>query len=429
MEEVLAKARIEGKPVFIHLTLPDNPARNLPGNVSFTSALEDPAVVKAFNAQFLNVLVPRNTPQGSQLIRQFVVKQYPTYLYLSSDGNLIHRSTSNSSSPQKYLNDLKAFKEKAASTHNLSYFQKEFEQGRRTPDFLEQYLKLRQKMGLAPDLDLLETYVSQLPVSEFDKFSTVQFILEQGPVVESKAFVFSRSNQTILDSLYRSLPFSQRSDINNSIINNTMRKATATKDVTLAQKGAQFARTTWQQNYLRGQRAYQSNMVSYYKSVKDTANYLREAVNYYERYYMALSADSVQKIMAAEAERRNTIMPPSSKRKPAPTSEEVVREETAIVASNSSSFLLQLNNAAYSIYETGTQNPTYLTKAMLWSKRTVDLDPSAPFYDTLAHLLYRLQLYAEAEAMQQKAVDLASKANLSADRFKQGLQKIKARTL
>jgi hypothetical protein len=286
-------------------------------------------------------------------------------------------------------------------------------------------------MDLAPNLELLETYVSQLPVSEFDRFSTVQFILEQGPVVDSKAFVFSRSNKTILDSLYRSLPYTQRADINNSIIGNTMRKATATKDMALAQKGAQFARTTWN-NYAQGQRAYQSNMVSYYKWVKDTTNYLREAVNFYDRYFMALSADSVKKIMAAEAERSSrpmTAPPKGASSKPSPTSGQISRQETAVVSIMSSSFLLQLNNAAYSIYETGTHNPSYLTKAMLWSKRTVELEPLAPYYDTLAHLLYQLQLYAEAEAIQQKAVDLASKANLSPEKFKQSLQKIRTRTL
>jgi hypothetical protein len=135
VKEVLAKAKTEGKPVFIHLLLSDRPRPNPAGGKPFTSALESPAVAKAFNAQFLNVLVRWNTQQGSELIRQYKVKQYPTYLYLSADGNLIHRSTSNSSSPQKYLNDLKAFRENLASTHNLSYFQKEYEQGRSPPIF------------------------------------------------------------------------------------------------------------------------------------------------------------------------------------------------------------------------------------------------------------------------------------------------------
>ncbi|ALI99577.1 hypothetical protein DC20_12080 [Rufibacter tibetensis] len=434
VEQVLAKARQEDKPVFIALTWPTSTSAKAPNYRNIISALEDPAVAKLFNAEFLNVKVERNSAEGSKLTRQYSVKEYPTYLYLNPDGNLIHRSKSHSSSPKKYLDEVKAFKEKAASNFNLSYFQKEFDQGRRNADFLLQYLNLQKQMGLPADLDLLETYVSQLPVNAFDNFSTVQFILEQGPIVDSKAFVFSRSNKTILDSIYKTLPFSLRSQINNSIIDNTMRKATATKDAALAQKGAHFARITWDENYARGLRAYQTNMVNFYRSIKDTTNYLREAASYYDRYFMAISLDSVRKIMTAQTEYRNSLLLPS-KGKPAtppkPASGAVTRTESTYrtTSTPTTSFVMQLNNAAYSIYETGTRNPTYLTKAMLWSKRTIEVEPVAPYYNTLAHILYRLQLFAEAEAMQQKAVELASKENQPTERFKKSLQQIKARTL
>ncbi|AKQ44617.1 hypothetical protein TH63_01585 [Rufibacter radiotolerans] len=426
LEEVLAKAKQAGKPVFINLVPPVSLPGKLPENRPLTNGIEDPQVMKALNDQFLNVQVLHNSPARSKLAQQYSIKEYPTYLFLSPDGHLIHRNKGYSSSPTRYLNDIKAFKEKAGSTYNLSYFQREFDKGRKSPDFLEQYITLRTNLGLPTDHALLEAYVDQLPVSAFDNFSTVQFILEQGPIVDSKAFVFSRSNKTIMDSVYKTLPYTQRSKINNTIIGNTMRKATQTKDKALAQKGATFARSTWNQDYTRGQRAYQSNMVSFYKSIQDTANYLREAVTFYDRYYMAISEDSVKKLMTAQAENRKRQMS-----QPKPTSGGQTSTQTTYVTTTSavSDFLNQLNNAAFSIYETGTRNPTYLTKAMLWSKRTVEISPASGYYDTLAHLLYRLELYAEAEAMQQKAVDLAGKEKQSSERFRQSLQKIKNRTL
>ena len=92
-------------------------------------------------------------------------------------------------------------------------------------------------------------------------------------------------------------------------------------------------------------------------------------------------------------------------------------------------FSAELNNGAYGIYETGTQNPKYLTNALLWSKRSIELDPQAAFYDTLAHLLYRLGFYSEALATQEKAVELARSTKQPYKHLQDELVKIKNKTL
>jgi hypothetical protein len=68
-------------------------------------------------------------------------------------------------------------------------------------------------------------------------------------------------------------------------------------------------------------------------------------------------------------------------------------------------------------------------RALQWSKRTVDLDPAAYNYDTLAHLLYRLRFFSEAAAMQQQAIAVARQEKASTTAYEQELQKIKKRTL
>ena len=73
------------------------------------------------------------------------------------------------------------------------------------------------------------------------------------------------------------------------------------------------------------------------------------------------------------------------------------------------SFPMELNNAAWNVYQTGTRNSQYLWRAAQWSKRTVDLAPAAYNYDTLAHLLFPLRFFYEAEAMQQHAVAMAAR--------------------
>ena len=262
------------------------------------------------------------------------------------------------------------------------------------------------------------------------------FILESGPVVGSQAYQLTRLNQQLIDSLYRVLPLPQRMAINGLIIKNTMAQATAAKDRSLAEKGANFARSTWNNDYARGGRTYERNMLAFYQSTKDTTAYLRQAVPYYERYYLNLPADSVKKaLVALQAFRQR--QPALLQRLDSAARQRARGLRPGAVASTvqqitvgpPAAFLQELNNGAWAIYQTGTRNKNCLTHAITWSKRTVDLDPAAYNNDTLAHLLYQLGFFAEAEAREQRAVELARQEKVAASSYQQALEKMRKRIL
>ncbi|RZK20595.1 MAG: hypothetical protein EOO86_03940 [Pedobacter sp.] len=71
----------------------------------------------------------------------------------------------------------------------------------------------------------------------------------------------------------------------------------------------------------------------------------------------------------------------------------------------------------------------HLTKAMLWSRRSIELKPFAGYYDTLAHILYRMGYYEEAISTQQKAIEKAKAENMPTTNFEKELKKIKTKTL
>jgi tetratricopeptide (TPR) repeat protein len=204
-----------------------------------------------------------------------------------------------------------------------------------------------------------------------------------------------------------------------------MQKAIASKDRMLAAKGADFARTSWTKDLQRGYKAYEENLLHFYCATHDTTSYLPQATTFYDRYYMTLPNDSVQARAAREQAARLARMrvPPTSS---APDS---ATRKVAAVPNGPNSFVLELNNAAWEVYKTGTRTNRYLSRALAWSKRTVSLDPHAYNYDTLAHLLYRLQFFSEAEAMQQQAIALAEKERQDPTQYRKELQKIKARQL
>ncbi|PVY40695.1 hypothetical protein [Pontibacter virosus] len=433
LDAVLVKAQQLQKPVFILVSGPEI-SKDVPRQMReqmIGSGLEHPQVTEAYNTQFVNFKARYRSTAGNLLATKYSIRAFPTFLYLNSDGILIHRNHGNYSSPQRYLDDIKAFQDKQNSTHNLSHFQQEFEKGRRDTDFLRQYLILHKEMGVEPDAKLLDAYAGSLSESGIASFSEVIFIFEFGPLVGSQAHRYARQNQKLVDSLYSSLPYAKRVEINNKIIVNTMRNAIETKDRSMAERGASFARSTWNNDTARGQRTYLSNMLSFYRSTKDTANYIPNAIVYYNRYFMAIPQDSAAKIVTSEKQRQQARIAPGA------AMAENMREagqttETKVVTrieAAPSSYTMELNNAAYYMYQTGTKNKTALTNAADWSKRTVDLDPTVAYYHTYALLLYRLEDFKEAEANIQNAIKLAKQNNTPKDWLQEALIRIRSRKL
>lgn len=437
--QVFAKARQQNKPVFLLLSPPPPPV-NLPPAVKAErnkSGLYAPAVADKLNQVFVSKELVFGTAEMGVAARRYNVTSYPSYLYFSPDGSLLYRRLGNTSDATQYLKDIAAAQQAQQDPQNLSYLAAEFRRGNRGAELLQHYLIKCRDLRLPAAPAVLDAYAQQLPAKAFYQPTEVLFILESGPVVGSPAFQLSRLSQRLIDSLYRALPLPQRVAINNLIIKNTMAQATAAKDRSLAEKGANFARNTWTNDYAKGARTYERNMLTFYQNIGDTTAYLRQAVPYYERYYLNLPADSVKKALAALQvfrQRQPALLQrlDSAARQRASGHRPVAVASTVqpiAVGGPPASFLQELNNGAWTIYQTGTRNKNYLSHAITWSKRTVDLDPAAYNNDTLAHLLYRLGFYAEAEARQQRAVELARQEKVSSIPYQQALEKMRKRIL
>jgi len=109
-----------------------------------------------------------------------------------------------------------------------------------------------------------------------------------------------------------------------------------------------------------------------------------------------------------------------------------VTSRIVTVMGNGNPVANSLNSAAWDFYTLGTRNSNYLSKALLWSKRSIEMDPLPAYYDTLAHIFYRMGLYDEALLNQNKSIELSDTkpeykggiANLKLE-----LNKMKERTL
>ena len=428
LTQVFDAAQRQHKPVLVVVAPPPPPA-NLPGMLR-PSGLNTPAVVARLNRDFLNKELAFGTTASRDVVRKYQVTSYPTYLYFAPDGSLLYRNSGSSSSEAGYLRDLANVQTALTDPHNLSYFRREYAQGNRSADFLRQYVAKSRQLKQLVEPAVLDAYVQQLPVQALGQLSELVFILENGPVLNSKAYLATRLDWKHSDSLFAALPAPQRFAFNNAIIRNSLAQAIATKDRNLANIAADFSRRTWSANYQRGMTAYDSNMLTFYQATKDTSNYLSTAMMHYDRINRSVTADSARKAVAAQQalQQRMQLPSPALANLPADVGK-VTTVQAVTMGSPPASFLQSLNNGAWGVYQTGTRNLQYLSRALLWSKRTVDLAPAAYNSDTLAHLLYRFGFFSEAEARQTQAVALALKEHASPAPYQQELQKMKNRTL
>ena len=432
----LSKAANQNKLVFVLINPPKLPA-------GYSTGLDDQAVITKYNTSFINYRVLITDTAVNQFRRKYQMNIYPAYFFFDKNNNLIHRDDKNASTGKKYIDMAEAALMQISTGKTLSYYDAEYKKGKLTASFLKDYIAKREQLGVFDNAELVDQYVDFLPVNSLKDYQTILFLLKAGPYAYGKTYTLAYTNKLIADSIYKTEPIADRIAINNRIINNTLKEAINKKNAALAQQASTYLRSTYGNS--RDYRSPHVNstklLLQYYTAVKDTANYLRQAVYLYDNFYMNISADSAKKLETAQRNTQFNILNNGKKvtfidssKKP---DVKIISKDTVIVrqafftTTPVNDIANELNNAAYSFYTTGTVNPAYLTKAIIWSRRSILFNPVFAYYDTLAHLLYRYGFYAEAEVNQNMAVNLAKKTSTKdqAERMEEELKKIKKRTL
>jgi len=419
LEEAKRISQEQNKPLAILLTIqPPAYVTNI------LQGLKDTAVVAKFNNSFINFKIDRADSASKAIITEYHVNTFPSFVFVDSKGGIMFKDIVLPPIPKRYLSmadrAIDASKEKS-----LIDFDEEYKSGNYNIAFLKEYLKKREEVGITDNAAIIEKYVNFLTVADLNDYKQVLFILKAGPLADSKAYKLAYINRKIIDSIFKTELSDVRTAINNMIINNTMADAITSKSINKAIAAASFTRGTWATDPLEGQKNYTLKLLQYYRAIKDTTSYLRQAGTFYDQYYMNISADALRKM-----DQKNMEKAKSDAREQAmmnvPQGGALQSFSFTYAANN---YANQLNNGAFSVYQTGTKNTTFITKAMLWSKRSIELNPVSAYYDTLAHLLYRLDFYAEAESTQKKAIELGKEEKRDVKVLQDELEKIQKRAL
>jgi tetratricopeptide (TPR) repeat protein len=437
-ETALTKSKRANKLMFVVIDFPHT-ARVGSAAQQFQPGLENSDVVAFYNKKFINVNINIADSAYSVFRKHFplVIKSYPTYYFIDDENHLVYKGASVSTSNSKHYLDMGNEAIKASGKKTISYFEKLRKQGKLDGPNLKEYILLKQSLGLNNNACLIEYYVNTLTIQSFNNYNKVLFILTAGPIAYGRAYNLCYTNKKIADSIYKHEPNDVRVNINNHILENTRREAISTKNVTLATQVSNFSRSIRRADYQAATQWSAYEMLNYYHQVRDTSNYYRQAGYYYDTYYMRITPDSIKRMKERSMEASKVAHMQSIKQVSpnvkfstgGKTDSTHIKSSMSTVAFSSAGGTITdvpniLNNVAYTFYRFGTRNPIHLTKALLWCKRAISLSPNSHgYYDTMAHILYRLDLYDEALLNQNKAIELARKETYVQPAHIESLQK------
>lgn len=390
------------KPIFIYFTtknvhLPDSLHIKPDG---FTS----PETTAYYNKNFINFTVDLSDSTGLKIKNMYYPDAFPAYIFLDSKGGLVYKASGITNPADKYIAFAKTALQRIKSGNTITHFEQLDKEGKLTAGTqLKQLMDLRRALNMPDDQSLLDRYVATLTVKDLDDYNTILYVLQAGPLANSKTYTLININRKLIDSIFKKESLATRTAINTRIITNSHTLAIKNKDLALAQSAANYARYTWGKDYRKASKISTSEMLMYYKGIKDTLNYFNTADYYYDDYYMNISSDSARRSSVYAPETINL----SPKSIFTPNSSGVILTTHVIKASPYSSVAATLNNVAWDFYTMGTHNRIHLVKALMWSKRATELDAQYSYYDTMAHILYQLNFIDEAMINQQKAINIA----------------------
>jgi thioredoxin-related protein len=333
-----------------------------PHVTDFLSGLKIPAVAEKFNDNFINYKVERSDTASAGLIKEHNIRAFPSFIFMDSKGAPLFSRFGNM--PPAVLLDMLDEALAASKEVSLADYDTRYRLGNYDKTFLKEYINKRIKAGMT----------------------------NAGPLTDSRTFNLIHMNKKLIDSISRKEAHNTVIAFQTRMIDNTLASAIAERNQIRAYSAAGYIRETWRHDSEQADKAFNSKILAYFKGVGDTARVLRTAFNFYEKY-MKISADSIRNLIRITAERARNAANENALRNLPPGA--AIQSVSYVFAVNT--FSMALNQGAWTVYETGTKDPEYLARAMLWSKRSIELNPLSSYYDTLAHILYRLEFYAEAE--------------------------------
>lgn len=178
-EEILEKAKKENKLIFMDVYMSwCGPCKRMTKNVFPLKEVGD-----YYNKKFISYKVDAEKGEGREIARRYAVGAFPTLLYVSADGQLLHRSSG-------YATQEKLFELAEITIDTEKRFgplEKEFNEGNRNKEFVLRYFNALRKAGGSPD-PKLGIYLSEMSKEKLLGKEVYDLIIRYGRDIRGKVF-------------------------------------------------------------------------------------------------------------------------------------------------------------------------------------------------------------------------------------------------
>lgn len=315
-----------------------------------------------YNENFVNVKLNMEEGIGRELQKKYDVFFYPTFLFLTADGTLVHRIAGYQSAPK-----LLELGETAINpSKRLSAFEMRYEKGERDPDFLKQYTHVRKAAMDGTHVAIAESYLETQ--DDWTTKENLKFIFKYMDSADSKLFDYMIENRGAFDKEFGTSKISGK--IENLIYDKIYDEE---GNAALDELDRLFKKVYSPEQAKKASTRFKLN---YYLDKRSSENYAKTAIDYYKN---------------------NPPRDPS-----------------------------ELSDVAYNFYELDVSNKKYLKQACKWSKQAVKADKSYFNLETQAAVYYKMGKKRKATKTVRKAIDLAKKSNEDYSETQKLLEKIKA---
>ena len=369
-------------------------------------SFEDVDIINAINQDYI---VYQTTFQDNALRESF--KYYglcncPTILFLKPNLDLFYKTTEFDYSKEKLLKII-AIANTISDENNPMELHRMYNKDTSNVQILKKLIDTRKIAGITNNAYFIEKYVSFLTESDLNDYKTILYILESGPRLGALAYRKAYSRRYLVDSIYKTEPKEKLAVMTTAATTNTMDIAIKIKCVDDAINVANYFKNAPGNDEYSGKKVFNEKMLQYYRSIRDTSNYYQLALAHYNYYYMSVNQNQFKKIKAYDDSDKSTIK----------------------TTWKAQSYPENLNNAAWFFYTSKTENLKHLNNAIRWSNHSIKLMPKAIYYNTLAHLFYKISNFKKAEKAMEVAIDLAKSEDISVVNFKNSLLMMKNKTL
>ena len=421
-KDVLAEAKRQNKPIFVDIfTTWCGPCK-----LMAKQAFPDAKVGEKFNTNFISYQIDAEKGEGIDVAKKYVVTAYPTSLFVAANGDLIHRAIGYGGIKGMLDQADKAI-EASKDPNPLSVMEKQYEGGKREPDFLASYLQKRAKMGL-PNGEALEAYLNVVPETDWMSDKNIGFVASNLTTTSSKAYpallkemLKIRTNPAMrqqAQAVFNGLIGSVEADFKKAVAEKSETQLEA-NIVKRKELNAALNPTPISASQLEA--LANGYRINYYRQTKNVDKY-RMLAGAEATKLMSVSMDSV-KVKNDLAYKRflaQTAATPDSVKK----RDDFKKYAEMIKTGESGQMAAKLNNLAWSYSELMT-DPKDLNQALAWSAKSLEYSRTGTYLDTYAHLLSKLNRKADAIKSEEEAIAKQKAAGEDAASMEKALAEMK----